>query len=213
MKTNSIFYPGIKPLMALVILISSFRPELSAQANTTNRAPLLNDITVNTSLSGNGFGVHYTPMAGFRINNRMTLSAGPMLRMKKSTMAGWIGHFRFNLLNPDKSFSNKTTLYLFACHKIITNQHFSENWVETEKWISRKETIITDFEDISFKGFESALGFGVTHNFTERLSLGMELGLSVYKVSRNNYQNIHLYHQSKDLNNQFSLVIRLNLGK
>jgi hypothetical protein len=152
-------------------------------------------------------------MAGFRLNKKMTVSIGPMLRFNKSEMAGYIGHMRLNLLSCENSFSNKTNLYLFACHKKITNQHFSENSVEIEEWVSRKETNRSDFREISFKGYESALGFGVTHNFTNKFSVGLEIGVSIYKVSQNNYQNIKLYHRPTGFNNQFSLVTRLNLGK
>ncbi len=213
MKTNLNFFPGIKIVIALTILMTFFQPKAYSQTDSLPKKNILTEITVNHSVSGSGFGFHYTPMAGFRLNKKMTVSIGPMLRYNKSELAGYIGHLRFNLLSCENSFSNKTSLYLFACHKKITNQHFSENWVELEEWVSRMETDKKDFREISFKGYESVLGFGVTHNFTSRISVGLEIGVSIYKVSLNNYQSIKLYHRPTGFNNQFSLVTKINLGK
>lgn len=202
------YYPGIKWILISVFFQLNFLITVNSQKKSAIR---VNDFSLITSVSGNGFGLHYNPAMGLRFSDRMIISGGAVLRADDSRFAGWMTHGSFILMKPEDSFTGENYLYSYLSFEKYYNQYFSRNWVQTEEIVSRFSKNKPVFEDVSFKGFECSAGFGVGREVSDYFSLAFEWGASFYKVERNNYHNMKLYHEPTGFNLHLSMKATFKL--
>lgn len=211
MKTKSILFPGIKTIL-LSVLMASTVINVNAEESKDRNFLKLNSVSGMMSVSGNGFGLRYSPMLGFKITNRTTLSVGPVLRTDKPYYAGYLVKGRLMLLDKDDSFSGRTFLYAYGSYERNVKQYFSNGWTAIEELTSRNAYKgIVDFKDVRFNGYEVSAGFGVGHQVNKRLSLNMEFGVAIYKTTRLNYHDIKLYYQPTGFSMHLALTARYSL--
>lgn len=222
MKTKSTFYPGIKKMIVSGLISFLMVVNVTAQVNDqlelkeTNKNGFLklNSISGMTSLSGIGFGLRFSPMAGFSINKKTSVSLGPVLKVEKPHYSGYLIKARYMAMKADDSFSGSTFLYFFGSFEKMKNQYFSDKWNSIEVLTSRHtKNRDFDFKDVKFDGYEIAGGFAIGHQLNKRLSLNMEFGVSIYKTKRLNYETIKLYHQPKGFTMHLGLTMRYNLKR
>jgi hypothetical protein len=208
MKTTTFFFPGIKNIFTLFIGATM------ALSSTEARNFGLDNFALMSSISGNGLGLHYSPMLGLRLSERVVVSAGPVFKADKPHYAGYVVTGNLTLMKKEDSFSNKTSLYAFMSFERNQNQYFSKGWIEIEELTSR-HTIYKefDFKQVRFSGYEITTGFALGYSFSENVSLNGELGMSVYQTKRLNHETVKLYHQPVGFVLHFSMTARFNINR
>lgn len=188
----------ISKITLIATFILATFTSVSAQENLipeTKSNPSLLNVGINSSVSGNSFGVYRTVFASINIGNKFELSTGASFNKRDFRFTGLQSRLAYYFLRPDNSFSGKTSLYGLLVIDNHINQSFSKGWVETEKWVNRKTNDAgTNYNEIRFKGIEAALGFGVSHS-VKRLTFNLNIGLTVHRVERINHQHTKLYFQ------------------
>lgn len=215
MKNLSFISSHIKSAIILIITFSYFT-SASAQAEQIPKKQVfgIDNIAMMRSISGNGFGVHYSPLLGIKLTEKIVLSAGPVFKIDKPNYAGYVVSGKLTMLDAKNSYSDKTSLYAFLSFENNKNQYFSKNWKEIEALTSRHTSSEGfDFSKVKFSGYKITTGFALGYFFTKNFSLNSEFGLSVYKSKQLNYQGLRLYHQSMDLVLHFSIVARFSINR
>lgn len=215
MKKLSFINDYIKSVIILIITFSCVSKS-NAQTEKIQKQSVfgLDNVAMMTSISGNGFGAHYSPLLGVKLTKKIVVSVGPVFKLDKPNYAGYVVSGKLTLLDPKNSFSDKTSLYAILSFENNCNQYFSKNWKEIEVLTSRHTSSEGfDFSQVKFSGYQITTGFALGYFLTDNFSLNSEFGVSVYKSTQLNYQGLRLYHQPIDLVLHLSLVARFNINK
>jgi len=198
MKTTS----TLKRLLAAALILLSI--------GTANARPIigLHDIYMNSVISGDGFGVRYTPSLGIRLGNRVVLSGGPLFGMPGWQNMGYQLSTHYFVMNERDSYSEHGRMSIFFSAERFTNQDLGPQAVENEKMaaLNMNNDEKTDFSALRYKGWECAAGFALSYHFNFGLLLRSECSLAYYDTQQINMQNVNT------LRDHNSLGLRLGAG-
>jgi hypothetical protein len=214
MKNTLLKHLHQNQLIVLLLLLGLFILSFGGHARPGRLNPDKQRFSLDMSATAscNGYGFQYNPYATIKLGNHVELGGGPLLHKKTFDITGFQGRALFYLLNAEDSYSGKTSLYHILFFENHTNQSFCKNWIGIEEWIARNSIYNEfNFNNIRFKGQQFSAGFGVSHNFTQRISLNFNLAFSWYKVGRVNYQQIPLYYESQGFGLHLSTGLAIHI--
>ncbi len=158
----------------------------------------INDISINSQLSGNGFGTQYAPSLGIRFGRRMVIEGGPRFVPVTWKNSGYQLGARYLLMRESESYNGHFHLSVFANAARFENQGLNRNAIEVEKKtaMSMRNDEAADFAGLRYNGWEYSAGIGFSYRFGFGLLIRSEAALSYYDTQQITCYDINAFRAS-----------------
>ncbi len=172
---------------------------LLASQETTARSgkPFIriNDISIGSQVSGNGFGIQHPATLGLRFGRRVVLEGGPRFAQVTWKNTGYQFGARYLLMRESESFNGHFNLGVFANAGRFENQGLNRNAIDLEKKtaMSMHNDEAADFEGLRYSGWEYSAGIGFSYRFGFGLLLRSEAALSFYDTQQLTCYDINVF--------------------
>ncbi len=179
----------------------------SAQTKKTIR---FSEIMLNSSVSGNSFGVQRNPAVGITIGKRFGLSAGPTYNRGFQKNTGAMISARYFMVSDNESYGGHFRLAaVMSLHRMI-NQSLTKDVValEQEMAFNMKNDEAASFDEMRYKGWEAAAGIGLAYRCHFGLMIRAEVALCYNKVDKQSGFDINSFHEE----NGSSLRLGFGIG-
>ena len=155
----------------------------------------LNDVMLNSSLSGNGFGVQRIPTLSVSIGNRLAVSAGPVFDRNFGKMTGACFGFRYFLVNENESYNGHFRLSALVSLQQMNHQQLSENALAREQMAAfdMKNDESAQFCELRYKGWEASAGFACAYHFGFGMILRAEAGVCYFHTIQQTHCEINSF--------------------
>jgi hypothetical protein len=169
----------------------------------------LHSISMNTIVSGNGFGLQYVPMAGIRFGECITIAVGPMFNTNWNKTGAMI-RTGYLLVRENKSYGGHMSLSANFSLSRINSASLSASSVAYEKRVAaaNQKSEFSSFENLRYSGWEYAAGFSMNYRF--RCGLLFKTSIS-YALTETSQINIPTVSTSRE-NHIGSLQLGAGIG-
>ncbi|HEU4718096.1 MAG TPA: hypothetical protein VFU15_09690 [Bacteroidia bacterium] len=168
----------------------------------------IHDISMNTSLSGNGFGAVNHPSAGIGFGRRLVVSAGPVFRAGDNSNNGMRADLHYALMREEESWYGHSSIY-----SLISFTHFSDQGLGRAAVRQEENTLcpaareqVPHFADLRYSGEEYAAGLGFSYRFDFGLFIRSEAGIAYYQTKQKSPLPVPTYRCDN------ALVLKLGCG-
>jgi hypothetical protein len=185
----------MKNTLTPAILLAAFCFLLAV--NVTNAQTIrLQEISLNSTISGNSFGVQRNISAGFLIGRRLQLSAGPVFDRGFRKNTGVLLNASYFLVQSYESYNGHFKLSAVVTLERLYNQSLCKNIVTLEERMAfnMKNDESTDFSSMRYKGWEASAGIGCAYRFGFGMILRGDIGLSFYTTSHGTIPGLDVFH-------------------
>jgi hypothetical protein len=158
----------------------------------------INDVTVTSQISGNGFGMQHATTAGIRFGRRVVIEGGPRFAPVTWKNSGYQLGARYMLMRENESYNGHFHLSAFANAGRFENQGLNKNSIEVEKMtaMSMRNDEAADFAGLRYSGWEYSAGIGFSYRFSFGLLIRSEAALAFYDTQQLTCYDINAFRPS-----------------
>ena len=168
----------------------------------------MNQLMLNSTISGNGFGVQRNPALGVSIGKRLVVCAGPVFDREFRKNTGALISSRYFLVRDEESYSGHFRLSAVVSLQQMYNQSLSENAVMREQMaaFNMKNDESARFSELRYKGWEASAGFGCSYQFGFGMILRADVSACYFSTTQQTHIQINSFRDAHDSS------LRLGLG-
>ncbi|MEO5645265.1 MAG: hypothetical protein ABIQ40_11645 [Bacteroidia bacterium] len=185
------------------------------QAQTAVRKVKINEIILNSYVSGNSFGVQRNAAVGFSIGKHFGLSMGPTFNRGFQKNTGGLVSARYYMVSNNESDNKHLQLISIVSFERMQNQSLSQNVVELEQQMAfnMKNDEAFDFSVMRYKGWEAAAGIGLAYRCDFGLLISAEASLCYYSSERTTSNQVNTFHDENGTSLRLGFGIGWSIGK
>lgn len=170
----------------------------------------MNQLMLNSTISGNGFGVQRNPALGISIGKRLVICAGPVFDREFRKNTGALISSRYFLVREGESYNGHLRLSATLSLQQMHNQSLSINAVMREQMeaFNMKNDESARFSELRYKGWEASAGFGCSYQFGFGMILRADVGVCYFTTTQQTHREITSFREA----NSSSLRLGLGIG-
>ena len=170
----------------------------------------MNQLMLNSTVSGNGFGVQRNPALGVSIGKRLVICAGPVFDRDFRKNTGALISSRYFLVRDDESYNGHFRLSAILSLQRMHNQSLSPNALACEQMeaFNMKNDESARFSELRYKGWEASAGVGCSYQFGFGMILRADVGMCYFNTTQQTHQEINSFRDE----NSSSLRLGLGIG-
>jgi hypothetical protein len=196
-----------KKIMAVLPLLTAMNTLVAQPAKFPVR---LDDVILNSTISGNGFGVQRIPTLSVVIGKRFAVCAGPVFDRDFRKNTGALLSSRYFLVNENESYNGHFRLSANLSFREMYHQRLSGNALAREQMeaFNMKNGESAQFCELRYNGWEASAGFGCSYHFGFGMIVCAEAGVCYFHTVQQTHCEINSFRDE----NSSSLCLGFGIG-
>jgi hypothetical protein len=180
-----------KSLIAALCVVAT----TSSSAQTKNFR--LKEVSMNSFISGNSFGVQRNPAAGFLIGKRVEISAGPTFNRGFCKNTGGLLSMRYYFVRDNESYNGHLRLSSVVTLQRMHNQSLNKEaqLLEQRMAFNMKNDELARFDEMKYSGWEAAAGISCAYQCYYGMVIRAEASLCYFGTQKQTHKEIHSFHE------------------
>jgi hypothetical protein len=166
----------------------------------TKKSPFkFNEIMLNSFVSGNGFGLQQNPALGISAGKRFVIEGGPVFNKNFQKNTGILLSTKYMLVRDEESYNGHFRLSAVVSFQQMHNQTLTPDAVRCEQSTAflMKNDEAAHFDELAYKGWELAAGFGCAYRFDFGMILRAEASVCYFSTLQQTHVEISSFRDEK----------------
>lgn len=175
----------------------------------------LHNIWLNSSISGNSFGVQRNPSIDLLIGQRLMIGGGPVFDRSFSKNTGALFLAKYYLVSDQDSYNGHFRLTAVASLQRMHNQSLTKDVLELEKRMANtmRNDEAAGFCEMRYNGWEASTGVGLSYRFYCGMVVRTEVGLCYYTTERTSCPELKSFHDESGTSLRLAFGLGWSFGK
>ena len=179
----------------------------STSAQTKNFR--LKEISLNSFVSGNSFGVQRNPSLAVSIGKRVEISAGPTFNRRFCKNTGGLISARYYFVRDHESYNGHLRLSSVVTFQRMYNQALNKEALALEHCMAfnMKNDELARFDEMRYRGWEAAAGIGCAYQCYFGMIVRAEASLCYFGTQKQTHTEIHSFHEENGTSLRLSFTV------